>query len=77
MGVTEGFVKVVFDAVSGEFLGAHLVGKEVTEMIQGYAIARGLETTEAELIKSILPHPTMSEALHEVVLAAYERALHC
>jgi len=77
MGATEGFVKVVFDADSGELLGAHMVGEEVTEMIQGYTIARGLETTEAELIESILPHPTMSEAMHEAVLAAYERALHC
>lgn len=76
MGATEGFVKVVFDADSGELLGAHMVGEEVTEMIQGYAIARGLETTEAELIESILPHPTMSEAMHEAVLAAYERTLH-
>jgi len=76
MGATDGFVKVVFDADSGELLGAHMVGEEVTEMIQGYAIARGLETTEAELIESILPHPTMSEAMHEAVLAAYERALH-
>ena len=77
MGATQGFVKVVFDADSGELLGAHMVGEEVTEMIQGYTIARGLETTEAELIESILPHPTMSEAMHEAVLAAYERALHC
>ena len=76
MGATEGFVKVVFDADSGELLGAHMVGEEVTEMIQGYVIARGLETTEAELIDSILPHPTMSEAMHEAVLAAYERVLH-
>ncbi|MEN4948063.1 dihydrolipoyl dehydrogenase [Pseudomonas proteolytica] len=76
MGATQGFVKVVFDADSGELLGAHMVGEEVTEMIQGYTIARGLETTEAELIESILPHPTMSEAMHEAVLAAYERALH-
>ncbi len=53
-----------------------MVGEEVTEMIQGYVIARGLETTEAELIESILPHPTMSEAMHEAVLAAYGRALH-
>ncbi|MGP5569100.1 hypothetical protein ACTXN8_17170 [Pseudomonas helleri] len=76
MGATEGFVKVIFDADSGELLGAHMVGEEVTEMIQGYVIARGLESTEAELIDSILPHPTMSEAMHEAVLAAYERALH-
>jgi dihydrolipoamide dehydrogenase len=76
MGATGGFVKVVFDATSGELLGAHMVGEEVTEMIQGYAIAQGLETTEAELIDSILPHPTMSEAMHEAVLAAYGRTLH-
>ncbi len=76
MGATDGFVKVVFDAHSGELLGAHMVGEEVTEMIQGYVIARGLESTEAELIESILPHPTMSEAMHEAVLAAYGRALH-
>jgi len=75
MGATGGFVKVVFEAESGELLGAHMVGEEVTEMIQGYAIARGLETTEAELIESIVPHPTMSEAMHEAVLSAYERAL--
>lgn len=76
MGATQGFVKVLFDAHSGELLGAHMVGEEVTEMIQGYTIARRLETTEAELIDSILPHPTLSEAMHEAVLAAYERALH-
>ncbi|WP_282374910.1 dihydrolipoyl dehydrogenase [Pseudomonas sp. PS01302] len=76
MGATGGFVKTVFDAGTGELLGAHMVGEEVTEMIQGYAIARGLETTEAELIESILPHPTMSEAMHEAVLAAYGRVLH-
>jgi len=77
LGEAKGFVKTIFDADSGELLGAHMVGEEVTEMIQGYTIARGLETTEAELIESILPHPTMSEAMHEAVLAAYERALHC
>lgn len=76
MGATGGFVKVVFDASSGELLGAHMVGEEVTEMIHGYAIAQGLETTEVELIESILPHPTMSEAMHEAVLAAYDRTLH-
>lgn len=76
MGATEGLVKVVFDAGSGELLGAHMVGSEVTEMIQGYGIAQGLETTEAELMHAVLPHPTMSEAMHEAVLAAYDRALH-
>lgn len=76
MGSTVGFTKVVFDAVSGELLGAHMVGEEVTEMIQGFAIAQTLETTEADLIATILPHPTMSESMHEAVLAAYGRALH-
>ena len=76
MGATAGFAKVVFDADSGELLGAHMVGDEVTEMIQGFAIAQGLETTEAELMATILPHPTMSESMHEAVLAAYGRALH-
>lgn len=76
MGATDGLVKVVFDEGSGELLGAHMVGEEVTEMIQGYAIAQNLETTEADLMATVLPHPTMSEAMHEAVLAAYGRALH-
>jgi dihydrolipoamide dehydrogenase len=76
MGATSGFAKVVFDATSGELLGAHMVGEEVTEMIQGFAMAQNLETTEAELMSTVLPHPTMSEAMHEAVLAAYGRALH-
>lgn len=76
MDSAEGFVKVVFDETSGELLGAHMVGDEVTEMINGYAIAQELETTEQELMHAILPHPTMSEAMHEAVLAAYDRALH-
>ncbi|MDQ8936042.1 dihydrolipoyl dehydrogenase [Acinetobacter rudis] len=76
MESSEGFVKVVFDEQSGELLGAHMVGEEVTEMINGYAIAQTLETTEQELMQTILPHPTMSEAMHEAVLAAYQRALH-
>ncbi|MBP6346556.1 dihydrolipoyl dehydrogenase [Neisseriaceae bacterium CLB008] len=76
MDSTEGFVKVIFDEASGELLGAHMVGDEVTEMINGYAIAQELETTEQELMHAILPHPTMSEAMHEAVLAAYDRALH-
>ncbi len=76
MGATSGFAKVVFDAASGELLGAHMVGEEVTEMIQGFAMAQSLETTEAELMGTVLPHPTMSEAMHEAVLAAYGRALH-
>ena len=76
MGATAGFVKVVFDEESGELLGAHMLGEEVTEMIQGFAIAQSLEATEAELMDAIFPHPTMSEAMHEAVLSAYGRALH-
>jgi dihydrolipoamide dehydrogenase len=76
MGETEGLVKTVFDAKTGELLGAHMIGAEVTELIQGYTIARGLETTEAELIATIFPHPTLSETMHEAVLDAYGRALH-
>ncbi len=76
LGEAEGFVKTVFDASSGELLGAHMVGPEVTELIQGYVIARQLETTEAELMRAVFPHPTISESMHESVLGAYGRALH-
>jgi dihydrolipoamide dehydrogenase len=76
LGEAEGFVKTVFDAATGELLGAHMVGAEVTELIQGYAVARQLETTEAELMETIFPHPTLSEMMHESVLDAYGRALH-
>jgi dihydrolipoamide dehydrogenase len=75
-GEPQGLAKTIFDAKSGELLGAHLVGPEVTEMIQGFAIARSLETTEAELMRTVFPHPTISETMHEAVLAAYDRALH-
>ncbi len=75
-GATEGFVKTVFDAKTGALIGAHMIGHEVTEMIQGYAIAMTLEATEAELMATVFPHPTMSEAMHEAVLDAYGRALH-
>lgn len=75
-GETEGFVKTVFDAKTGALLGAHLIGAEVTEMIQGFAIAMTLEATEAELMATVFPHPTLSEAMHESVLDAYGRALH-
>ncbi len=75
-GHAEGLVKTVFDAGSGELLGAHMVGPDVTEMIQGFAIAMGLEATEAELMETIFPHPTVSEAMHESVLAAFDRVLH-
>jgi dihydrolipoamide dehydrogenase len=76
LGEAEGFVKTVFDAETGELLGAHMVGAEVTELIQGYVVARTLETTEAELMHTVFPHPTLSEMMHESVLDAYGRALH-
>src|SRR6185312_10638782 len=76
LGEPEGLVKTVFDAKTGELLGAHMIGAEVTELIQGYTIARTLESTEAELMHTVFPHPTLSEMMHEAVLAAYGRALH-
>ena len=72
---TDGLIKTVFDAVSGELLGAHMIGPGVTEMIQGFVVAIGLETTEAELMNTVFPHPTMSEAMHESVLSAYGRTI--
>jgi len=76
MGEPDGMVKTIFDAKTGALLGAHMVGAEVTEMIQGYAIALTLETTEAELMNTVFPHPTISEAMHESVLDAYGRVIH-
>ncbi len=76
MGEAEGLVKTIFDEKTGELLGAHMVGAEVTEMIQGYVIGRQLETTEEDLMHTVFPHPTMSEMMHESVLAAYGKALH-
>jgi len=76
LGEPEGMIKTVFDAKTGELLGAHMIGAEVTELIQGYAIAKTLETTEAELIETIFPHPTLSEMMHESVLDAYKRVIH-
>ena len=76
LGDTTGFVKTVFDGRTGALLGAHMIGAEVTELIQGYAIARTAELTEAELMRTIFPHPTVSEAMHEAVLDAYGRVLH-
>ena len=76
LGDDAGFVKTIFDAATGELLGAHMVGPEVTELIQGFNIARSLEATEAELMATIFPHPTLSEAMHESVLDAYARAIH-
>ena len=76
MGEPQGLVKTVFDAKTGELLGAHMIGAEVTELIQGYTIAKTLESTEAELMETIFPHPTLSETMHESVLDAYGRAIH-
>lgn len=76
LGEPEGLVKTIFDAKTGELLGAHMIGAEVTELIQGYVIGRTLETTEAELIETVFPHPTLSEMMHESVLSAYGRAIH-
>ncbi len=76
LGDTEGFIKTVFDEGTGALLGAHMVGPEVTELIQGFAVARALETTEEDLMRTVFPHPTLSEAMHESVLAAYGRAVH-
>jgi dihydrolipoamide dehydrogenase len=76
LGEPDGLVKTVFDAKTGELLGAHMIGAEVTELIQGYTIAKTLETTEAELMHTIFPHPTLSEMMHEAVLDAYGRVIH-
>ena len=76
LGESEGMIKTVFDAKTGELLGAHMVGAEVTELIQGYVVGRTLETTEQELMNSVFPHPTLSEMMHESVLDAYGRAIH-
>ena len=76
LGEPEGMIKTVFDAKTGELLGAHMIGAEVTELIQGYGIAKTLETTEAELMHTVFPHPTLSEMMHESVLDAYGRAIH-
>jgi len=76
LGEDQGLVKTVFDAGTGELLGAHMIGAEVTELIQGYGIAKTLETTEAELMHTVFPHPTLSEMMHESVLDAYDRVIH-
>ena len=76
LGEPEGLIKTIFDAKTGELLGAHMVGAEVTELIQGYVIGRKLETTEADLMETVFPHPTLSEMMHESVLDAYGRAIH-
>lgn len=76
LGEPEGLVKTVFDAKTGELLGAHMCGAEVTELIQGFAVGKTLETTEAELIQTVFPHPTLSEMMHESTLAAFGRVIH-
>ncbi|MBL4870242.1 MAG: dihydrolipoyl dehydrogenase, partial [Robiginitomaculum sp.] len=76
LGEAEGQIKTIFDDKTGELLGAHMIGAEVTELIQGYVIARTLETTEAELMETVFPHPTLSEMMHEAVLDAYGKVLH-
>jgi dihydrolipoamide dehydrogenase len=76
MGEPDGLIKTVFDAKTGELLGAHMIGAEVTEMIQGYVIARQMETTEHELMETVFAHPTVSEAMHESVLDAYDQVIH-
>jgi dihydrolipoamide dehydrogenase len=76
LGETDGMIKTIFDNKTGALLGAHLIGAEVTELIQGFGIAKTLETTEVELMHSIFPHPTLSEMMHESVLDAYGRAIH-
>jgi len=76
LGDDDGMIKTIFDAKTGELLGAHLIGPEVTELIQGYVIARQCEATEAELMQAVFPHPTLSEAMHESVLDAFDQVIH-
>ena len=76
LGEKEGFIKTIFDTSSGELLGAHMIGAEVTELIQGYVIGQALETTEEDLIHAVFPHPTLSEMMHESVLDAHSRVIH-
>ena len=76
LGEAEGMVKTIFDEATGELLGAHMVGAEVTELIQGYVVGRQLETTEEDLMNTVFPHPTLSEMMHESVLDAYDRVIH-
>ena len=76
LGAAEGFIKTVFDAKTGELLGAHMVGAEVTELIQGYTIGKTAELVEADFMQTVFPHPTLSEMMHESVLGAYGKMLH-
>jgi dihydrolipoamide dehydrogenase len=76
LGEPEGLVKTIFDAKTGALLGAHMIGAEVTEMIQGFAIGKTMEATELEFMHTVFPHPTLSEMMHESVLSAYGKAVH-
>ena len=76
LGEDQGIVKTIFDSVTGELLGAHMVGSEVTELVQGFSISKTLEATELELINTVFPHPTLSESMHESVLDAFNKVLH-
>ncbi len=76
LGEPDGLVKTIFDKKTGQLIGAHMVGAEVTELIQGYVVAMNLETTEEELMHTVFPHPTLSEMMHESVLDAYGRVIH-
>jgi dihydrolipoamide dehydrogenase len=75
-GDTDGFVKVLFDSKTGEILGAHLIGPEVTELISNFSLAQTLEATEEDLVNCVFPHPTLSESLHESILNGLGRGLH-
>jgi dihydrolipoamide dehydrogenase len=76
LGEAEGFIKTVFDAATGELLGAHMIGAEVTELIQGYTVGKQAELVETDFMNTVFPHPTLSEMMHESVLSAYGRAVH-
>ena len=76
LGQKDGFIKTLFDEETGELIGAHMIGAEVTELINSFSIAKTLETTEVDIINTIFAHPTLSEAMHESVLSAYNKAIH-
>ena len=76
LGEAEGFIKTVFDAKTGELLGAHMIGAEVTELIQGYTVGKTAELVETDFMNTVFPHPTLSEMMHESVLAAYGKVIH-
>ena len=76
LGQKDGFIKTLFDEETGELIGAHMIGAEVTELINSFSIAKTLETTEVDIINTVFAHPTLSEAIHESVLSAYNKAIH-